>query len=307
MTASDRDSFYRELTTRNGGLISESSQQSLRQATVLIAGCGSTGGAAIEPLVRLGAERLVLADNGDFELNNLNRQPAGLEDLGCNKALVARSRIAAINPYAEVTVDISGVTPANVEALVMSCDAVVDGVDVTGNDGWRAKLLLHQAAAAQAKPVITGYDMAGLQYIRFYDYRRAGSVAFDGRINSSHVESLDSWALLVRAIPIRRVPFEMLAEARAHLGQPDYSVSQLVYASLLFGALCARMVSEVVAGGQVRREVVVDVHREVRTPADRARVAARHARELLAAGADIVRLRRQAKANQVPALDPARP
>ena len=124
---------------------------------------------------------------------------------------------------------------------------------MTGNDGWRAKLLAPSAAAAQAKPVITGYDMAGLQYIRFYDYRRAGSIAFDGRINSSHVDSLDSWALLVRAIPIRRVPFEMLAEARGPSWWPDYSVSQLVYASLLFGALCARMVSEVVSGGQVRR------------------------------------------------------
>jgi hypothetical protein len=149
--------------------------------------------------------------------------------------------------------------------------------------------------------------MAGLQYIRFYDYRRAGSVAFDRRINNSHIESLDSWALLVRAIPIRRVPFEMLAEARAHLGQPDYSVSQLVYASLLFGALCARMVSEVVSGGQVRREVVVDVHHEVRTPTDRVRVAGRHARELVAAAADLVRLRRQARTTPVLALDPTRP
>jgi tRNA threonylcarbamoyladenosine dehydratase len=307
VTAYDRDGFYRELTVRNGGLIPESSQRRLRQATVLVAGCGSTGGAAIEPLVRLGAERMVLADNGDFELNNLNRQPAGLDDLGRNKALVARSRVAAINPHAEIAVETAGVTPENVERLVMSCDAIVDGVDVTDKSGWRAKLLLHQAAAAQAKPVITGYDMAGLQYMRFYDYRRVGSVAFDGRINSSHVESLDSWALLVRVIPIRRVPFEMLAEARAHLGQPEYSVSQLVYASLLFGALCARMVSEVVSGGQVRREVVVDVHREVRTPADRVRVAARHALELAAAAADIVRLRRQARIAAVAALDPARP
>jgi molybdopterin/thiamine biosynthesis adenylyltransferase len=54
--AADHDRFYDVLISRNRGLISESEQRTLRGATILIAGCGGIGGAAIEPLVRAGAE-----------------------------------------------------------------------------------------------------------------------------------------------------------------------------------------------------------------------------------------------------------
>jgi hypothetical protein len=292
MTAPSHDQHYGELTRRNAGFISPATQQALRGARVLVAGCGSTGGAAVEPLVRLGVEHLDLADNGTFELDNLNRQPADDGDVGRNKAAVAKERALAINPFAEILAEPLGVTAANVDALVAPASVIVDGVDVTGRSGWRAKLALHEAAVAHGRPVITGYDMAGRQYVRFYDYRRAGSRAFDGRILSRHVEELGTWAVLSRAVPLRRVPVEMLQEARAHLGNPEHSVPQLVYASLIFGALTARIVSEVVGGGRIRREIVVDVHRAVRTPTGRMRSTGRHATELVAAARDVVRLRR---------------
>ena len=63
---------YDEFTSRNRGFVLPESQQRLRAATVLVAGCGSTGGAVVEPLTRLGVEAFVLADNGTYELNNLN-------------------------------------------------------------------------------------------------------------------------------------------------------------------------------------------------------------------------------------------
>jgi len=53
------DEFYAQLIARNQGLISDEEQARLRTANLLIAGCGSIGGAVIEPLVRMGAEHLV--------------------------------------------------------------------------------------------------------------------------------------------------------------------------------------------------------------------------------------------------------
>jgi hypothetical protein len=38
--------FYAELTARNAGVIDPATQEILRNATVLVAGCGSIGGAA---------------------------------------------------------------------------------------------------------------------------------------------------------------------------------------------------------------------------------------------------------------------
>jgi tRNA A37 threonylcarbamoyladenosine dehydratase len=54
--------FYASFTARNRGLVSDDEQQMLRRAVILVAGCGSIGGAVVEPLVRLGAECLVLAE-----------------------------------------------------------------------------------------------------------------------------------------------------------------------------------------------------------------------------------------------------
>ena len=79
MTAlTTHEAFYADLTTNNRGFVSDEAQGRLAQITVLVAGCGSTGGAAVEPLVRLGVQRFLLGEPGAYELNNLNRQSAAL-------------------------------------------------------------------------------------------------------------------------------------------------------------------------------------------------------------------------------------
>jgi ThiF family len=55
--------FYDQFTARNRGLVEAAEQQRLRHTRFLVAGCGSIGGAVVEPLVRLGAEHLVRTDS----------------------------------------------------------------------------------------------------------------------------------------------------------------------------------------------------------------------------------------------------
>jgi tRNA threonylcarbamoyladenosine dehydratase len=257
---------YDELTCRNRGFVPPESQLRLRTATVLVAGCGSTGGAVVEPLTRLGVQTFLLADNGTYELNNLNRQSATQQDIGRNKAEVCARHVVEINPHAFTRVETEGVQPGSVTALVAACDVVVDGVDVTEPAGWRAKYALHEAAAALGRPVISGYDMAGTQYVRFHDYRRGGA-PFDGAVTADQVASDSTWRLLRQVVPLRVVPVEMLDSARAAVATGEESVSQLVYTSMLFGALASRMVVDVLDGRRVRRHTVVDAHAAVRPAA----------------------------------------
>ncbi|WP_055547781.1 ThiF family adenylyltransferase [Streptomyces sp. NBRC 110028] len=287
--------FYQEFTERNRGFISDRAQDELSRARILIAGCGSTGGAAVEPLTRLGVQDFILVDVGEFELNNLNRQHAAYTDIGRHKAEVAARRVTEINPHARVEVVTDGVTEDNAQDLVGRCAVVIDGVDVTERSGWQAKYRLHEAAARAGRPVLTGYDMAGTQYIRFYDYRKPHARPFDGKITSAMVDQAMVWSLLFKAIPVRFIPVEMLDNARAHLGETDYSVPQLVYASLQFGALSARMSAEILAGEPVRRHVVVDVHRATRRAAGRWSAAARWPFTLLGGLRELVSLARAAR------------
>ncbi len=274
----DPDAFYAELTTRNRGFISERTQARLGVMTVLVAGCGSTGGAAVEPLVRLGVQHFLLAEPGAYELNNLNRQSAFLSEIGENKAVVHARRVVAVNPHATVSVDRHGITADNVLDLVAACAVVVDGVDVTEPAGWVAKWLLHEAAAAVGRPVISGYDMAGTQYIRYYDYAPA-SAPFDGRIDRAALDEAiatdATWDLLRKVVPMRVVPVEMLESARRMLASGEDGLPQLVYTSLLYGAAAARMVVSVSEGSRVRRHTLISVDRAVSTGPARWRSAVR--------------------------------
>ena len=96
------DEFYKELTTRNTPLVTPEEQEQIRTATILVAGCGSVGGAAIEPLIRLGCEHLILAEPDGYDVANMNRQSCRLQDVGRNKAAVFAERMREINPYATV-------------------------------------------------------------------------------------------------------------------------------------------------------------------------------------------------------------
>jgi molybdopterin/thiamine biosynthesis adenylyltransferase len=268
------DADYRERTSRNTGFIPDDVQDRLREANVLIAGCGSIGGAAVEPLVRMGVRRFALADPGTYELNNLNRQSAAIADIGRNKAEVAAERIQTVDPGAQSRVCPQGITADNVDDLVREADVIVDGVDVTTRQGLQAKYLLHESASKQRRPLFTGWDMAGMQYVRLYDYRKP-SPPLDGKIKRDEMEDLAQWDLLRRMVPMRYAPVEMLEFASANLGASELVFPQLVYAADTFSALSARLTLLLLADQPVRKHILIDVHHLARPRRERWRATLR--------------------------------
>lgn len=255
----DPEDFYGSLVTRNAGVVSAVDQRAVANAKVLVAGCGSIGGAAVEPLVRFGFRRFVLADPGTYELNNLNRQNATVADLGRNKAAVAGQRVLAINPHADVEVVEEGVSAGTVAHLLEGTSLVVDGVDITTRSGLAAKGLLHDSARAARLPVFTGWDMSATQYLRFYDYRLPIR-AFDGQVTRAQMEELPMWSLLARLVPARRVPRDLIELVRSGLGREEFTFPQLVHAADQFGVLATGVAFRIVTGRPVPRHVAVDVH-----------------------------------------------
>lgn len=261
--ALDHEGFYAQLTARNRGLIDPASQHRLRTAKILVAGCGSIGGAAVEPLIRLGAEHLLLTDPDDYDLHDLNRQHACLSDIGQNKAAVLAAWAAQVNPYAHVAVEMAGLTEGTAAGLVAGCAVAVDGVDVTTSEALRCKVALHRRAQRAGVPVISGYDIAGVQVVLVYDYR--GSVpVLDGKITEADLPDLRPMGFLSRVLPLRALPMEalpILARQRAETAEP---FSQLVYNARMFGAIAARLVLDLLAERPVRRQILVDVQRLTR-------------------------------------------
>jgi molybdopterin/thiamine biosynthesis adenylyltransferase len=271
----DAGEFYAEFTSRNRRLISDADQQRLRRSEILVAGCGSIGGAAVEPLVRLGAERFTLAEPGEYDVSNLNRQRFTLADVGRNKAAVQAERAVAINPFTRIELEEDGITDANVRLVTERAAVIIDGVDVTAVEAIQAKVALHAAAARVGVPVVCGYDVAGLQALIVYDYRRPGLRPFDGRISPVEAAGLTPVSFLARVVPKTAIPIEILGVLRELAAGSTEPFPQLVYTADLFGVLAARAVLELLAERPVRRVTVIDVHQKLRTGPQRRLVQAR--------------------------------
>lgn len=153
---SDPDAFYEEFVTRNKPLFTDEVQRALRAAHIIIAGCGSTGGACGMPLLRSGATKFSIFDPGTFELNNFNRQEATIDDLGRNKAVVLAERMHGVNPHADIEIYPEGVVPNDIDRHMQRATLVIDAIDVTTRSGMDAKLALHRSAVQARTPVING-------------------------------------------------------------------------------------------------------------------------------------------------------
>ena len=251
----DHDSFYAELTTRNGGLVAPEIQSSLRSTRFLVAGCGSTGGAVLMPLVRTGAENFVLLDPGDYELNNLNRQDASLADLGKNKARACAERMLAVNPYCSIEVHGEGVIADAIAGILRDHDLVVDAIDVTTAQGIAAKLALHDAARAKRLTVITAYDIASTQFIEIFDYKRVRA-PLGGRIKDPAAGPETVLRSLIPPLVLPREIFSVLLERRRN---PGRGFPQLAMTSTFLGALAVEIVLRLLANKPVKRRIHMDL------------------------------------------------
>jgi tRNA threonylcarbamoyladenosine dehydratase len=251
----DHDAFYAELTSRNRGLIAPELQAALRRTRFVIAGCGSTGGAVVMPLVRTGAERLVLLDPGEYELNNLNRQDATLADIGRNKARVSSDRLLAVNPHCSIEVHEEGVDAAAISGLLRDNDLVLDAIDVTTQEGISAKLALHDAALAKRLTVITAYDIATTQFIEIFDYRKVHE-PLAGRVKNPDA---GPQGVLRSLIPPSALPREIFAVLLERRREPDRGFPQLAMTSTFLGALAVEIVLRLLMGKPVKRRIRVDL------------------------------------------------
>ena len=79
-------------------ILSEDSINKIKNATVLIIGLGGVGGHALESIVRMGVNNIIIVDNDIVDITNLNRQLISLKsNIGKKKVEVAKERILDIN------------------------------------------------------------------------------------------------------------------------------------------------------------------------------------------------------------------
>lgn len=156
--------FHAIRLDRNRNKLTRAEQERLRTLTVGVVG-QSVGHAIAYTLAQEGAcGALRLADFDELELSNLNRVPAGLFDIGVNKAIVTARRIAELDPYLPVEVHGSGLDPYAVDDFVEGLEIVVEECD-----SLDIKLLLRESARRRRLPLIMETSDRGLLDVERFD------------------------------------------------------------------------------------------------------------------------------------------
>lgn len=149
MNAQDRLRYIRQIIYPP---IGTAGQDRLLEARVLLVGCGATGSAIANTLVRAGVGRLTLVDRDFIELNNLQRQILYDEAdvaAGLPKAVAAAKKLAGINSAVTLEPVVADVNADNIEDLVEPADLVMDGTD-----NLETRFLVNDACVKLGKPWI---------------------------------------------------------------------------------------------------------------------------------------------------------
>lgn len=225
--------FYHELTIRNVHFFSRKLQEKLSKVKVLLAGCGTIGGACTEPFARAGVKNFLIAEPDRYELNNLNRQPSSVSELGLNKGEVQKEKILSVNPFSKVTLDVEGINIRTADRLVSEADFIFDGVDITTSSGIAAKILLHETAWRMKKPVVSGLDLGFCQMGYAWPYHEGSIEPLHGRVKKAK-RYQNPMKVFFSLFPIDSMPLH--AMEMLHDGIIGKSVSQLGLAGNLMSA-----------------------------------------------------------------------
>lgn len=107
-------------------------QQRIREAKVLLCGCGALGTVLADTLVRAGVGLLRIVDRDFVELTNLQRQVLFDErdvDEHLPKSIVAATKLAHVNSQVVLEPHVADVDWRNVRELARDVDLILDGTD----------------------------------------------------------------------------------------------------------------------------------------------------------------------------------
>jgi molybdopterin/thiamine biosynthesis adenylyltransferase len=150
--------MYDELFERNYGIFERREQERIRDARVVIIGCGGIGGVVAISLARSGLGQFVLIEYDRFQPSNMNRQITCCSDtLGVNKAVTVRDSILKINSQANVTLIERALEPDEIDDVIELGDVIMPAAD-----DWALSIITLDRAKERGKPSVMAYPVGAL-------------------------------------------------------------------------------------------------------------------------------------------------
>ncbi|KAK9457531.1 hypothetical protein V1511DRAFT_493888 [Dipodascopsis uninucleata] len=146
-----------EQLARNRAFLGEKGLQKVRNAFVVVVGCGGVGSWVITMLVRSGIGKVRIIDFDQVTLSSLNRHAsATLADVGTPKALSLRNYLKTIAPWVEIDARVELWNNESAEELLSDSPTIV--VDAIDNIDTKVDLLTY--CHSHKLPVISAMGAA---------------------------------------------------------------------------------------------------------------------------------------------------
>lgn len=132
--------------------LGEVGQLKLKNASVLIAGCGGLGSSSALYLAAAGIGKIGLVDSDVVELSNLQRQIMyGMQTLNKPKVISAKNRINDLNPNVQVEIFNTRIEEENVNKIAKEWPIIIDATD-----NFETRYLLNRACVDKQIPFVYG-------------------------------------------------------------------------------------------------------------------------------------------------------
>lgn len=149
LTDNEKYRYSRHLLLDKVGI---NGQEKLKQAKVLVIGAGGLGCPVLMYLTAAGVGTIGLIDFDAVDETNLQRQVLfNVNDIGTNKALTAKEKLTAQNPYINIIAYPEKLTNQNALELFAKYDIIIDGTD-----NFSTRYLVNDACVISNKPLVYG-------------------------------------------------------------------------------------------------------------------------------------------------------
>ena len=139
--------------------LGETGQIKLKDASVLVVGCGGLGSASALYLAAAGVGRMGLVDSDIVELSNLQRQVIhSTEMIGIAKITSAKKRINSLNPNVDIITLHERIDENNAREILAGYAIVIDATD-----NFDSRYIINHACVENSIPFIYGaiYQFSG--------------------------------------------------------------------------------------------------------------------------------------------------
>ena len=132
--------------------IGDEGQEKLKKAKVLVIGAGGLGCPILQYIATAGVGFIGIMDFDIIEIHNLHRQVLYTEnEIGKEKALVAKEVLSKLNPLIEVEAINAKLTKENASTIIQQYDVIVDG-----SDNFATRYLVNDTCVQFHKPLVYG-------------------------------------------------------------------------------------------------------------------------------------------------------